>query len=147
MKKETEKAYLEKAYFYHKPTSHVRTNMGMTFPERKAEPEMDFVVEKVIVLSDEQFARYVTKDINEEVEFLFDNRKSMWFNPATLTWHCLLIKGDTGKEGLLVESEGYSYARYVAPIKDCSRLRLKDVPVSYSYREQAKSPIKGIPGR
>jgi hypothetical protein len=33
------------------------------------------------------------------------------------TWHCTLIKEEGKNEGILVESEGYEYARYSAYYK------------------------------
>jgi hypothetical protein len=32
-------------------------------------------------------------------------------------WHCILVKGKTSDIGLLIESEGYDYARYTGVIK------------------------------
>ena len=36
------------------------------------------------------------------------NPVQMWFDPGSLCWHCVLVKGETGKEGILVDAEGYS---------------------------------------
>ena len=41
----------------------------------------------------------------------------MWFDQNTQKWHCLEVTSDDSKETILVESEGYSYARYVSVIK------------------------------
>ena len=73
----------------------------------------------------------------------------MWFDPEKLCWHCLLVKGATSTDGILVEAEGYSYSRYAAFIPDCGRLRLRDVPVQYEYpaRPTEKSKTNNEPER
>lgn len=50
--------------------------------------------------------------------------------------NCLLVKGEHSREGILVEAEGYSYARYAAHVPDCSMVRVGDVPVQYEYPAQ-----------
>jgi hypothetical protein len=32
-------------------------------------------------------------------------------------WHCILVKSKTSDIGLLIESEGYDYARYTGVVK------------------------------
>ena len=57
----------------------------------------------------------------EDQIFLFDYNDKMWFDPGDLCWHCVLVKGETSRDGILVEAEGYSYARYAAFAPDCGR--------------------------
>ena len=57
-----------------------------------------------------------------------EDNKLGWFDPSELCWHCLLVKGENSKDGILVDMEGYHYARYAAFVPDCGRLRLQDVP-------------------
>ena len=79
------------------------------------------------------------------------NPVQMWFDPGSLCWHCVLVKGETGKEGILVDAEGYSYARYAASAPDCDRLRLQDIPVHYEHParvpEQKKTRKRKEPER
>ena len=56
----------------------------------------------------------------------------------SLCWHCVLVKGENSRDGILVDAEGYSYARYAAFAPDCDKLRLQDVPIHYEY--PAKAP-------
>ena len=44
-------------------------------------------------------------------------------------WHCLLVRCEGVSESILVESEGYDYARYCAFVPDHRKLDLSDVPV------------------
>ena len=83
--------------------------------------------------------------------FLFDYQDKMWFDPGSLCWHCVLVKGENSRDGILVESEGYCYTRYAAFAPDCGKLRLQDIPVHYEYPakapEQKKSRKRKVPER
>ena len=89
--------------------------------------------------------------LKDDQIFLFDYSDKMWFDPGSLCWHCVLVKGETGKEGILVDAEGYSYARYAAFASDCDRLRLQDIPVHYEHParvpEQKKTRKRKEPER
>lgn len=71
-----------------------------------------FQVEKVVVLSDAEYAVFRKEGFMQDQVFLFENGDRMWFDPSEACWHCLLVKGEHSREGILVEAEGYSYARY-----------------------------------
>ena len=109
-------------------------------PERQT----SFQVEQVVVLCDEQFRQFQETGLKDDQIFLFDYSDKMWFDPGSLCWHCVLVKGETGKEGILVDAEGYSYARYAAFASDCDRLRLQDIPVHYEH--PARVPEQKKPG-
>ena len=109
---EEPKAYQEHAVFYHRP-SHISDLNG----------------QKENGLKDDQI-------------FLFDYSDKMWFDPGSFCWHCVLVKGETSKDGVLVDAEGYSYARYAAFAPDCGKLRLRDVPVHYEYPARAPEQKK-----
>lgn len=53
----------------------------------------------------------------------------------------LATKGQV-KAGILVDAEGYSYARYAAFAPDCDRLRLQDIPVHYEHPARAPEQKK-----
>ena len=129
---EEPKAYQEHAVFYHRP-SHISDLNGQNplrpVPERKTR----FQVEQVVVLCDEQFRQFQENGLKEDQIFLFDYSDKMWFDPGSFCWHCVLVKGENSREGILVDAEGYSYARYAAFAPDCDKLRLQEVPVHYEY--------------
>ena len=79
--------------------------------------------------------------------FLFENSDHMWFDPSESCWHCLLIKGEHSREGILVEAEGYSYARYAAHVPDCSLVRVGAVPVQFEYPVKPPHKKKEAPER
>lgn len=129
---EEPRAYQEMAVFFHKPR-HVDDLAPADRPRSIPERQTGFRVEKVVVLADAEYRDFKENGLTEDQIFLFDNSDRMWFDPGDLCWHCLLIKGETSRDGILVEAEGYSHARYAAFAPDCDRLRLQDVPVHYEY--------------
>ncbi len=80
----------------------------------RKEPEIEafeFQVEKVITLPAEQYA-YFTQHLMKDYDFIKENVDLMCEKDGV--WHCLLVTGEGMDEGVLVESEGSSYARYSA---------------------------------
>ena len=130
-------AYMAQAAFYHRPR-HIDDINGQNPMRPVPERETSFRVEQVVVLSDEQYRQFKENGFMDDQIFLFDYSDKMWLDPGSLCWHCVLVKGETSKDGVLVDAEGYSYARYAAFAPDCSRLRLRDAPVHYEY--PAKAP-------
>ena len=106
-----------------------------------------FQVEKVVVLSDAEYAAFRKEGFMQDQTFLFENRYYMWFDPSETCWHCLLIKGEHSREGILVEAEGYSYARYAAHVPDCSLVRIGAVPVQFEYPVKPPHKKKEAPER
>ena len=147
---EEPKAYQEHAVFYHRP-SHINDLNGQNPLRPVPERQTSFQVEQVVVLCDEQFRQFQETGLKDDQIFLFDYSDKMWFDPGSLCWHCVLVKGETGKEGILVDAEGYSYARYAAFASDCDRLRLQDIPVHYEHParvpEQKKTRKRKEPER
>lgn len=80
----------------------------------RKEPEIEaneFRVEKVIVLPANEYESF-TKHLMHDYDFIRDNVDLMCEKDGV--WHCLLVTGEGMEEGVLVESEGSSYARYAA---------------------------------
>ena len=129
---EEPKAYQEHALFYYRPLSLADLN-GQNLSRCTPEHQTRFRVDQVILLPCEQYRQFQENGLMQDQIFLFDHREKMWFDPAELCWHCVLVKSEAGKDGVLVEAEGHSYARYAAFVPDCSKLRLQDVPVCHDY--------------
>ena len=68
------------------------------------------VVEKAIGISHKDFEHLRTHAL-EDNDLIAKNKGNMWFG-ADDKYHCLLVYDNEQGDGLLVESEGYSYARY-----------------------------------
>lgn len=132
-----------KASFYRKPES-VRE-----FDTREvinADPDClySFCVEKVIVLPDREYRRFCTTGLLYHQPFITANLDKMWVEEETECSHCLLVRGKNSKDGILVESQGFPYARYAAYVLNCSWLQLQGVPIQY---EQTVNPPRKKPVR
>ena len=68
------------------------------------------VVEKVEALSHAEFEN-LRKNMLKDNDLIARNKGNMWFGTDD-RYHCLLVYDNEQGDGLLVESEGYSYARY-----------------------------------
>lgn len=77
------------------------------------------VIEKVIRLSAEEYAAF-TQSLLHDYDFIEENRELMGEKDGV--WHCLLVTGEGMEEGVLVQSEGASYARYSSFVPSVSVL-------------------------
>ncbi len=68
------------------------------------------VVEKAVGISHREFEHLRTHAL-EDNDIIARNKGNMWFG-ADDKYHCLLVYDNDQGDGLLVESEGYDYARY-----------------------------------
>lgn len=130
------KSYQEYAMFYYRPRQIdglKRQNPLQSEPER----ENRFQVEQIVILSDEQFRQFQEASLTDDQSFSFDCSDKMQFDPDNLCWHCMLVKGQNSKDGLLLGSEGLDCLKYAAYISDCERLRLQDIPVHYEHPARA----------
>ena len=84
-------------------------------------------VVKVIELTQEQYQHFCTH-MMEDMPFIKANN-TLTDRDATGIYHCLLVTTRNNQGGILVDSQGYDYARYAADVRDKSLLDLRDVPV------------------
>lgn len=70
------------------------------------------IIEKVIELDEIIFNRFAN-NLLDDYSFIKDNINIMHMD-IDLTCHCILVKTKNAADGIVVESEGYSYARYAA---------------------------------
>lgn len=82
------------------------------------------VVEKVLELTESEYARLYQSPL-AEYDFISDHRDLM-YRDTDGTRHCLLVLGKNQEDGILVEAEGYPYARYCALIPKARQLCLMD---------------------
>lgn len=81
---------------------------------REENGKSKFIITKYIELNDNDF-NFFCKDFYEYQEFIIDNLVNMGIENDT--YLCLLVYNKKSNYGVLVESEGYSYARYTALVK------------------------------
>lgn len=89
---------------------------------KRKEPEVrakECVIEKVIRLPGEEYAAF-TQAMLCDYDFITENAGLMgaWDG----AWHCLLVTGEGVEEGVLVQNEGASYARYSSFVPSVSAL-------------------------
>ena len=75
-------------------------------------PNDEFVVEKVIELENCEFESYLD-DILQDKDFIEENAGLMYVDDEE-KWHAILVTSKEADFGILVQSEGHSYARYSA---------------------------------
>lgn len=81
---------------------------------RRKEPELevkDCVFNHVIVLSDSEYEHF-RKHLLNDYDFIRDHREEMGVREGMI--HCILVLHEESGDGILVNSEGADYARYVA---------------------------------
>lgn len=86
-------------------------NMQAIFT-RKAEdfPVWDCVIEKIVELPEAEYKYFKTAPLRD-MPFISENTDLM-HRDKNGVFHCLLVLGEKSSDGILIESEGYSYARY-----------------------------------
>lgn len=86
----------------------------------RKEPKIEakeFCVEKVIMLPAGEYESF-TNHLMHKHDFIRENVDFMYEKDGVR--HCLLVTGEGMEEGVLVESEGSSYARYFAFVPSVS---------------------------
>ena len=83
--------------------------------DEEAKQRSKYVIEKTIILDEEGF-RYFADNLIADAEFITENLDTMYMDKSGIR-HCLFVTKEGAKDGILVESEGYSYARYAAYLK------------------------------
>lgn len=80
--------------------------------ERKVSefPLRECVIEKAVELPDAEYTRF-RSGLLRDAPFISESTDSMYMEKNG-TYHCLLVLGENQSDGVLVEAEGYDYARY-----------------------------------
>ena len=94
-------------------------------------------IEKVIRLSDSEFAQF-QQTLLADYDFLADNAELMRVDDGVT--HCLLVVGETFEDGILVNSEGSSYARYAAYFPNAKSFLLMQEQAQQVQDAPAESP-------
>lgn len=77
-------------------------------------------VEKIIRLADKDFENFLQSPMDYQ-EFIKENTSRMHMDESGI-YHCLLVTGEGHRDGVLVEAEGYGYARYAYYVPDAAAL-------------------------
>ncbi len=80
----------------------------------------EFVIEKTVRIPDEDFERMLRFPMDGD-PFIAENIDLMYQDNEDV-YHCILVTGKDRTDGILVESEGYGYARYASYDPETSAL-------------------------
>lgn len=99
--------------------------MKINVPLRRKDTEIETnqcVVEKTVELSADWFDHF-SQNLLNDYDFILENADRMYQEQNGIN-HCLLVLGEGRDDGILIESEGSSYARYSAFVPKKIRIPL-----------------------
>ena len=92
-------------------------------------------VDKVIELPSPRF-RLFSRALLADYDFIAENKNAIRHDDDSR--HCLLILDAEGKDGFLVDPQGYNYARYSAFVPNARSLLTPDMGIDRSYLSLAE---------
>ena len=119
--------------------------MIFNIPLRRKDTEVDVVpctVEKLVTLSVEEFAHF-SQNLMNDYDFIRENIDRMYQDENGVN-HCLLVLGEGCTDGILVESEGSTYARYSAFVPNARRLLQQYDPALQSFCDRMQAKMERI---
>ena len=94
--------------------------MYTTFDRKPQFCLRDFVIEKTIRIPKEEFASMLGNPM-ENKDFIAEN-KDLMYQDFNGIYHCLLVIGEGRTDGILVESDGYDYAKFASYVPETTAL-------------------------
>lgn len=86
-------------------------NLQAIFERKAGEyPVWDCVIEKIVELPENEYKHFKAAPLRD-MSFIAENTDLMYRDENGIH-HCLLALGEGSSDGILIESEGYNYARY-----------------------------------
>jgi len=76
------------------------------------------IIEKEITFTEEQYEKIIN-NLDDDYGFIEENKNLMYTDQGGV-WHCILIRNQYNPHAILINSEGYSYARYAAIYQNCN---------------------------
>mgnify|MGYP006865369556 CR=1 FL=1 len=107
--------------------------------EEKPAQTIRVEVVKVIQLSAQQFQNF-SANLLRDMPFLIANKRLTGYDKGVT--RCLLVTTRRNRDGILVDCQGFDYARYSAYVPDKRALDLRDVPVEH-YDLKPRQPSEG----
>ena len=85
--------------------------MNAVFARKTDEyPVWNCQIEKVVELGSKEFDDYINDPL-ANMDFI-EESKDLMYKDREGQYHCLLVLGENRNDGILIEAEGYDYARY-----------------------------------
>ena len=119
--------------------------MIFNIPLRRKDTEVDVVpctVEKSVTLSAEEFVHF-SQNLMNDYDFIRENIDRMYQDENGVN-HCLLVLGEGCTDGILVESEGSTYARYSAFVPNARQLLQQYDPALQSFCDRMQAEMERI---
>lgn len=90
-------------------------NLQTVFERKVNEfPVRDCTIEKIIEVPETEYRQF-RNNLLRDIDFIRENTDLMYVDKSGIN-HCLLVIDADSSEGVLIESEGYDYARYASLI-------------------------------
>lgn len=90
----------------------MKTNFIRKASNSELLPKDEFIIEKTIIIEPELFNTFVKEPLND-YDFIREHVDLMYCDQDKV-FHCIFVTSAAHDFGILVESEGYHYARYAA---------------------------------
>jgi hypothetical protein len=124
---------MAKAVFLRKPVDVAELKSRATKPSEGSQ----FVIEEIVELTQAEYDN-CANNLLDDYPFIEQNLHAMYVDTNGV-YHCIYIKAEGAKEGILCESEGYNFCRYASYyaepglITDKLREQILDIRDSSKY--------------
>lgn len=95
--------------------------MKAVFQYRESPWLSEFVIEKTVVVPDEKLEQLIHEPLKFQ-DFISQNAELMKTDKEGV-YHCILVTSKERTDGVLIESEAFSYARYISYLPEALALR------------------------
>ena len=107
---------------------HFKASHAQELMEDKTIQPIQVEVVKILQLSGQQF-RHFSDNLLRDMPFLIPNKHLTGYDKRVT--RCLLVTTRGRRDGILVDCQGYNYARYSCYVPEKRSLDLRDVPVDH----------------
>ena len=107
---------------------HFKASHAQELMEDKTIQPIQVEVVKILQLSGQQF-RHFSDNLLRDMPFLIPNKHLTGYDKRVT--RCLLVTTRGRRDGILVDCQGYNYARYSCYVPEKRSLDLRDVPIDH----------------
>ena len=107
---------------------HFKASHAQELMEDKTIQPIQVEVVKILQLSGQQF-RHFSDNLLRDMPFLIPNKHLTGYDKRVT--RCLLVTTRGRRDGILVDCQGYNFARYSCYVPEKRSLDLRDVPVDH----------------
>ena len=115
---------------------HFKASHAQELMEDKTIQPIQVEVVKILQLSGQQF-RHFSDNLLRDMPFLIPNKHLTGYDKRVT--RCLLVTTRGRRDGILVDCQGYNFARYSCYVPEKRSLDLRDVPIDH-YEMKLRQP-------